>query len=262
MSFQNRSSLRIVQSVLFALILREMRTRISGRRFGAFWTLFEPITQVLIFVVMFSLRSASASNVEYPAYLVSGMIPFFMMRNIITKGMAAVNANRALFAYKQIKPLDTIIARSIVEIAIYACVYMLFMAVMYIWFDLDLFMVGPLRWLSVIGIGVLLSFSIGLLFCMLVDIIPEFSNVAGILFMVLYFLSGIIFPIWALPNEIISVLLWNPFVHIIDELRLATFSYYPDHVGVNIFYPIKLTVFLLCLSLGLYRVRRRKLVAI
>lgn len=262
MSFQNRSSWRIVKSVLFALILREMRTRISGRRFGAFWTLFEPILQVLVFLLMFSFRNVSASNVEYPAYLVSGMLPFFMMRNIITKGMEAVRANRALFAYKQIKPLDTVIARCIVEVAIYACVYLLFMIVMYIWFDIDLFMTDPIRWIGILLTGIVFSFSVGLLFCMLVQIIPEFSNIVGIVLMILYFVSGVIFPIWVLPNEVLSILLWNPFVHIIDELRLATFSYYPDHVGVNIYYPLKLSVFLLFVSLGLYRVRRLKLVAI
>lgn len=262
MSFQNRSSGRIVKSVLFALILREMRTRISGRRFGAFWTLFEPMLQILIFLLIFSFRNVSASNVEYPAYLVSGMLPFFMMRNIITKGMAAVDANRALFSYKQIKPLDTIVARCIVEVAIYLCLYMLFMVVMYIWFDMDLFMSDPIRWMGVMAVGILFSFSIGLLFCMLIEIVPEFSAVVGILLMFVYFISGAMFPIWFFPDEILSALLWNPFTHIIDELRLATFSYYPDHVGVNIFYPIKLTVFLLFLSLGLYRVRRLKLVAI
>lgn len=262
MAFQNRSSWRIVKSVLFALVLRELRTRIFGRRFGAFWTLFEPMLQILVFLLVFSFRNVSASNVEYPAYLVSGMLPFFMMRNIITKGMEAVNANRALFAYKQIKPLDTVIARCIVEIAIYLCIYVLFMTVMYIWFDFDLFMSDPIRWMGVMGIGVLFSFSIGLLFCMLIEIVPEFSAVASILLMVIYFISGAMFPIWVLPDEILSALLWNPFVHIIDELRLATFSYYPEHVGVNIYYPLKLTVVLLFLSLGLYRVRRLKLVAV
>lgn len=262
MAFKNRSSWRIVKSVLFALILRELRVRIFGRRFGAFWTLFEPVFQVIILMVMFSLRGMFASNVEYPAYLISGMIPFFMMRSMITRGMSAVNANKALFSYKQIKPLDTIIARCVVEAIIYACVYVVFMFTMYIWFDLDIFMINPIKWLSVILMGVVLAFSMGLLFCMLIDLIPEISTVISIAFMMLYFVSGVVFPIWILPDEILRVLLWNPFVHIVDELRLSTFAYYPIHAGVNIYYPIKLTVALLFLSLGLYRLRRLRLVAV
>lgn len=262
MTFKKRSSLKIVQSVLFALVLREMRSRFGAKRFGAFWMLFEPIFHIVVLLTIFSFRGRLSISADYPAFLISGLIPFFLMRNIVMKGKEAVNANRGLLVYKQIKPLDTILARCIMEVALYACVYLLFMIVMYIWFDLDIFMVDPIRWLGVMGLGIVFCFSLAVLFCLLIDILPEFDIPIRILFMILYFLSGVIFPIWMFPDEILDVILWNPFVHIIDELRQATFQYYPDHIGVNIYYPIKLTFFLLFISLGLYRVRRLKLVAI
>lgn len=261
MAFKNRNSWHIVRSVLFALVLREIQVRIFGRRFGAFWTLLEPMLQIFVFLLLFSFRNVYVSGIDYPAYLVSGMIPFFMMRNICTKGMQAVNANKALFAYKQIKPLDTVIARCIVEVMIYLCIYFLFMVVMRIWFNMDLFMAEPLRWISVLLISIIFSFALGLLFCMLIEILPEFATFVSIFFMLIYFVSGAMFPIWNFPEEVLSVILWNPFVHIIDELRLATFPYYPQHVGVSLTYPATLSVILLFAALGLYRVRRLKLVA-
>lgn len=262
MTFKNRNSLAIAKSVLFALILREMRGRFSSRRFGTFWVLFEPIVQISLILAIFSFRGVSIANVDYPAYLATGMIPYFLMRNMIFQGMEAVNANKALFAYKQIKPLDTVLARCIIEVVVYACVYLLFMIVMGYWFGFNIFMTDPLRWISVLVVGLVFAFSLGLLFCMLGEALPESKSIIRIIFFPVYILSGIIFPIWLLPNEIINWLLWNPFVHIIDELRAATFQHYSTHMGVSVFYPLKISVFLLFVSLGLYRLRRLRLVAI
>lgn len=262
MTFKNRSSFAITKSVLFALVLREMHGQFSGRRFGAFWMLFEPIAQILLFLAIFSFRSMSVANIPLPAFLVTGMIPFFLMRNMILKGMEAVNANKALFSYKQIKPFDTIVARSIMEVALSACIYLLFMIVLGYWFDIDITMHDPLRWLAVLAVGLLFSFSLALLFCMFVEILPESKTVIRMMFFPIYILSGVIFPIWILPSDIVSILLWNPFVHIIDELKSTTFQYYAAHAGVNIIYPLKLSIFLLFVSLGLYRLRRFKLVAV
>lgn len=262
MTFKNRNSFAITKSVLFALLLREMRSRFSAKRFGIFWILFEPIFQIVLFVVIFTLRGRTVANVDFSAYLVTGMIPFFLMRNMILKGMEAVSANKALFSYKQIKAFDTVLARCLMEIVLYACIYFIFMVVMAFWFDIDIFIVDPLRWAAVLIVGLVFAFSLALLFCMLAEALPESKSIIRLLFFPLYLLSGVLFPIWLLPNEIISLLLWNPFVHIIDELRASTFQHYALHAGINLLYPLKLSIFLLFVSLGLYRLRRFRLVAL
>lgn len=263
MTLQKRSSYKIVKAVLFALILREMRGRFGARRFGVFWVFFEPAFQLALLMLMFSFRNITArSGIDFPLFLVSGMIPFFVMRNIVFQSMGAVDANRALFAYKQIKPLDTLFARAIIETAIYAVVYALFMFILGFFFGYEITLVDPIRWLGILFIGLLFSFSLGLLFCMIVDVLPEAKSVIRISFFPVYLLSGVLYPIWVLPPEAMEWLLWNPYLHIIDELRLATFPYYPDHHGVNLFYPFKVALVLTFISLGMYRIRRLKLVAI
>ncbi len=263
MTLEKRSSFKITKAVLFALTLREMHGRFGAKRFGAFWVFFEPAVQVALIMMIFSFRNVTVRNgIEFPLFLVSGMIPFFLMRNIALQSMSAVDANRALFGYKQIKPFDTMFARAIVETAIYAVVYTVFQFILGFFFGYNVSLSNPLKWLGVMAIGLLMSFSMGLLFCMLAEALPEFKTVLRILFFPLYLLSGVLYPIWVLPNEVMEWLLWNPFVHIIDELRLATFPYYPDHTGVNLMYPFKVAIALALISLALYRIRRLRLVAI
>jgi len=262
MTLEKRSSFQIVKSVLFALTLRELRGRFGARRFGVFWVFFEPAAQIALYMMVFSFKNVTVrSGIDFPLFLVTGMIPFFMMRNIALQSMSAVDANKALFAYKQIKPLDTLIARAMIEIIIYLTVYLIFMLVLGIVFQYEVTMVDPLRWVAVLATGLTFSFALGLLLCMLVEALPDVKSFVRLLFFPVYILSGVLYPIWLLPKAAMDWLLWIPYVHIIDELRLATFPHYPDHEGVNLFYPFKVTVFLLLISMGLYRIRRLKLVA-
>ncbi len=263
MTLEKRSSFRITKAVIFALVLREMRGRFGRRRFGAFWVFFEPGIQVALIMTIYTFRGLTVRNgIDFPLFLVSGIIPFYLMRNMALQTMGAVDGNRALFAYKQIKPMDTMFARAIVETAIYAVVYAIFMFILGFFFKFEITLIDPIKWLMVLSIGLLLSFSLGVLFCLLVDVLPEFKTFLRIIFFPIYLLSGVLYPIWIMPREIMDWLLWIPYLHIIDELRMATFPYYPDHYGVNLMYPLKFAVIVALISFGLYRIRRLRLVAI
>lgn len=260
-----RNSLAIVKAVQFALILREMRSKVGAKRFGLFWLLFEPMLHIALMMTLITLRrfgfANTGSGIDFPVFLMSGMVPFFLMRNIALKGMEAVSANRALFAYKQIKPFDTILARMVVEIVLYSCVYVILSFILGFWFAYDVTIHQPLEWLLVLSVGLLMSFSLALLYCILVDVVPEAKMIIRMMYLPIYLLSGVLFPIWILPNYVLDWLLWNPYLHLVDKMRFAMFEHYPEHYGVNLEYPLKLTLFLFLLSLALYRARRLKLVS-
>jgi len=58
------------------------------------------------------------------------------------------------------------------------------------------------------------------------------------------------------------LLLWNPFLHLVELLRGAVFPYYQIVYGVSFEYVLTVTGVLLFCGLGLYRARRLKLKAI
>jgi len=259
---QKRPPLAIVKSVLFALILREVQGRFGKNRLGAFWFVFEPMAHVLILLLIFStLKSRYIPGIEMPLFLMQGIIPFLIFRNVTLKGMEAVNANRGLLAYRQVKPFDMVTARAVVEILLMTCVYILILAALGWLFDYDIAIHQPLQWLSVLITGVALAFGSALVFCVLIDAIPELASMIRIMYMPLYILSGIIFPVWVLPKEILSLLLWNPYLHLIELLRETSIAYYPRVAEVNLHYPAAYAIVTLFVGLGLYRARRLHLVA-
>ncbi|HHO65978.1 MAG TPA: hypothetical protein ENJ71_05620, partial [Epsilonproteobacteria bacterium] len=86
---------------------------------GLFWTFFQPFFQVMLFVLIkVFLFGRTSENFDYAVFLALNFTAFNMFKNIVNKSMGAFTANRGLFVYKQVKPIDTIIARSMVEVFI------------------------------------------------------------------------------------------------------------------------------------------------
>ncbi len=239
-----------------------MRTRLGDRRMGVFWVLFEPFAQVALMIYIFSaFRGETLLRIDYPIYLLMGMLPFFLMRNIALGVMEAVGANQGLFAYPNIKPFDTFVARVVVECAISACVLILMLAVFAWFFGYQVRVEKPMQWLAWMSAGVILAFAIGIFLCVFVKNFPNSKIFIRMTFMVIYILSGVLYPIWLLPPEILEMLKANPFFHIVDGLRQTGIANYPDTSGVNIGYPSSISLVLLFLAMAIYRIQRRELIA-
>ena len=121
-----RTPLEVTLSVWRALFLREGVTRLAAGRAAWLWILLEPIVHVVFLMVVFStLRSRVLSGADFAVFLALGVMGFHMFKNPTTRCMDAVNANRALFAYRQVKPVDAVIVRALLEGFIEFIVYLL-----------------------------------------------------------------------------------------------------------------------------------------
>lgn len=255
-----RTPFQIMQDVLFALVLREYLTRFGSRRMGVFWEIFEPMANIAFMMFIFTvIRARSMPGMDMPMFLLTGMIPFFLMRNIIFKLMDSVGANQALFSYPNIKIFDTYIARVLVELSISTSVYLVFIFIFGFWIGYDILVAYPLEWMMALAVGILFAFGLGVLFSILTQAFPNIKSFIRILFLPLYLMSGVIFPLWIIPDKYLPWLLWNPFAHIISNIRAGVFENYPSIFGVSHTYPLICTLIVLFCALGLYRIRRQRL---
>lgn len=255
-----RTPFQIMKDVLFALVLREYLTRFGSRRMGAFWEVFEPMAHIGGIMFIFTvIRARSVPGMDAPLFLLTGMIPFFLMRNIIFKLMDAIEANKALFSYPNIKIFDTYVARVLVELSISTSVYLIFIFIFGFWFEYDILVAYPLEWLFALLISILFALSLGVIFSVLTVVMPNLKSFVRILFLPLYLMSGVIFPLWIIPEKYLPWVLWNPIAHIISNIREAVFLNYPHIPGVSQSYPLIWTVAVLFVGLGLYRLRRERL---
>ena len=192
---RQRDALRIQRAVLFALVVRDLRTRVEGRWLGLTWMIAEPLTHILLIVSLIGARSKVVMpNIDFPVFLVSGMLPFFLFRNLARRLPNAISSSKGLFAYRQVKPIDALAARAIVETALYSTVYVIALCLLG-WMGYHSLPRAPLELLAVGAVLLALGVGLGLLFSVLTHQRPRANTVVGFVFYPLYLASGVIFPL-------------------------------------------------------------------
>lgn len=217
-------ALKIQARVVCALMLRETRTRFGRTRLGYLWALGEPVAHV---AVLAAIAAAAPRHripgIDFPVFLIAGIVPWLLFSKTITRLIPAIAANRGLLHYPQVKPIDLLWARSLLELATYLCVFVLLMAgAAALGFDAT--PEDPLRVLAVFILITAGGTGIG---CAVAAASLRFPSVERIVSMVLrplYFVSGVFFTLEMLPETMLPLLDWNPLLHATDLLRDGYFS--------------------------------------
>jgi capsular polysaccharide transport system permease protein len=259
---KKRDALQIQRAVLFALVVRELRARVQGRWLGLLWMVFEPLAHVLLILALFGFRHRVVSpNVELPVFLVTGLLPFFVFRNLARRLPQTVSANRGLFSYRQVKPIDALAGRAIVEIGLYGVVYVAALGLLG-WLGFHAVPHAPIELIGVSGVLLTLGMGLGLVFAVLVHDRPRVQAVVNLAFLPLYLLSGVIFPLHTLPPGIREWLLWNPVLHLIELSRMYFIPHYTMLPGVSLGYAAGFALVSAALGMSMYRLYRHEFVAV
>jgi capsular polysaccharide transport system permease protein len=237
-----RSPLTITLSTWWALFLREALARLSAGRGAWVWLLLEPIFHVVFLLVIFTIiRFRSVGGIDTVVWLVVGLVFFFMFKRTAIQTKNAISANMSLFTYRQVKPVDTIIARGALECFLMALVGLLLAAGASLFGynfvpndALTLFWAFINLWLLALGFGLITS--IGNI------LVPELDKIITLAMTPLYMLSGVIIPISAIPDPYRHWLALNPIAHNIEYARISMSSYYHTIPELDFFYPIKIAL--------------------
>lgn len=256
-----RTPWQIQRAVLFALLQRDLKARFGGRWLGGIWTLFEPLAHVIILMLLFGyFRNRVVPGIPFPLFLVTGLIPYLIFRNLALRLMGAMDGSRALFGYRQVKPIDVLIARAGMEVLIYSVLFVLFLAALG-WAGLPWFPDRPLHLAVASTVLIVFGFGLGLFLVVVTDDWPKLRVFVRLLFMPLYFVSGVMFPLHSMPADFLPWLLWNPLLHLIEIHRGDFVEHYRVIEKVNLAYPATAALVTLALGLALYRVRRYRLLS-
>jgi len=244
--------------VVDALVYRELRTRVSDVKGGFLGVLIQPLGLIAIWVLFLASISAHrGGSLNIVLFLGSGTILFTIFSQIANRSLTAMEANEALLFYKPVKPIDTVIARTISETGLYTCC--LLVVCVGTWIAIDqVYMSNLGLFFFTILLVACMGFSTGLIFMVASHQMPGFQQAATWIPRILWFLSGIAFRYWLLPPWTRIFFVWNPLTHIIELNRRSMSDDYftPD---ANLGYAIAWSISMLTISLGIYYNNERKL---
>ena len=249
----------VQRRVIFALILRETKTRYGKTRIGYLWALFEPMAHMLIFAAIFSFIGRSSPLGGSVAMLVlTGLFPYNLFFNLATQLLNAVEGNRVLLSYPHVTPFDVMVARSILEVATQIVVFsfvLLVLATLDLW---DMQVDSVIGLIMVVLVGSSLGVGLGLVNAVLAFRFPSYANVFGMIQRPMYFLSGIFFVVGYMSTDIQNIMYYNPIVHLIEWFRSAVYiGYESDFLDKQ--YLFNFTLAVVFLGLLLLRLVRHKI---
>ena len=258
---RSRSHWAVVRSVVFALSLRELKTRLDGRWGGAVWVVGEPLLNLLGMLAVYSaMRAQTVAGVDTLLFLVSGQLPYLLFRSLVLRLMEAIDANLGLFGYRQVQPIDAVIARGVVELLVFGAVMGTSLAVLG-WMGYPVLPHQPLELFAALFLLAVIGTSLGLL--MAVGTAAPLHRLRGLVTMCMlpvYVSSGALIPLANLPIGLQEAFLHNPIAHLLDLVRSALLG--PTyqaiaHTGWTL--PIAWALGTVLAALSLYRARRYRL---
>jgi capsular polysaccharide transport system permease protein len=244
--------------VVYALALRETRTRFGLNRLGYLWAVVEPTLFILTFFLAFWLagRDAPAGMTQF-SFTATGVIPYLIFANTTNQVAESINGNKALLFYPQVTPIDVVLARAFLEFVTYTGVLILLLGIEALVLR-ELTVDEPL--LLIMGL-IFASFSgwaLGMIFLGLGQLSPAVDRARSAFMRPFFWVSGIFFTASGLPPVAREIFLYNPVLHAVELTRAGFYVRY-DETYADPGYVAIVVLPMLLLGLVLLRSVRRKI---
>lgn len=219
-----KESLIIQLRVIGALLMREIITRYGRKNIGFLWLFVEPLLLTFTIVLMWKFfRADRYSTLNIIAFVITGYPMAMMWRNASSRAIGAIGANIGLLYHRNVRVLDTLLARMLLEIAGASIAQIIIMAafVMFGWIQapsdtLYMLFAWALMAMFAIGLGLIIS-SIAFYF-------EAFAKIWSTLSFIILPLSGAFFFVNSLPEAIQNYVKWIPMVSGTEMLRHGYFG--------------------------------------
>lgn len=244
--------------VIRAIVLREVKTRFGNHQWGYAWALIGPLAWVAAFALVYHLLGRMAPpGMSVISFLITGIVTFEMFRNTSNQATGAIAGNKGLLFYPQVRPLDLVMARTLLEGATQVVVFSILLSGVAL-YEGRLPVDDVLTTIAGVGLAIGLGGSFGLVSCGLSTISPTFERIHGMVMRPMFWFSAVFYPVDSVPTAVRSILLYNPVVHVIEMVRDGWFPGYQTR-HIDPWYPAVWVLVLLFFGLSLERVARRRL---
>ena len=217
-------SFAIQSRVLHALMMRELVSRFGRENLGLLWLVGEPMLFTLGVTTLWTLAGLhSGSTIPIVAFAVTGYSSVLMWRNSAGRCTSAIQQNKQLLFHRNVRILDVLITRTVLEIGGATSSFIVLSAVFIYTGSMPapedpLKVIGGWLMLAWFGSSLAIAIGAGVAFSELVDRI--WHPAAYLLFP----LSGAAFMVEWLPKRFQEAVLLLPMVHGTELIREGWFG--------------------------------------
>lgn len=240
-------------------MIRELVTRFGRENIGFLWMMVEPLLfAVLVGIVWRFIKGPEEHGISVVAFVATGYIPLTLFRHVLGRSIRLFSANGSLMYHRQVKILDFMLVRFLIEVIGSMMAFVFIAAVL---MAVDEFPVPADVGTLIIGwmIYCLFTFAVCLVLAPLSEISDVLEKLVPVTTYIMIPFSGTFNMVSWLTPEAQNVMYYSPFVHAMEMIRYGVFG-----VRVNaqwdVSVPIGASLVLLIIGLSLCRRVRRTLV--
>jgi lipopolysaccharide transport system permease protein len=212
------------RELLWILAVRDVKVRYKQAALGVAWALLQPLTQMVIFTVLFNRFAGIRSDgpVPYPIFCMAGLTVWGLFANGLTAASDSLinNANLVTKVYfpRVIVPLATILTAA-VDSAIAAVFLLGMMIVMHVPFHASALLAFPIA-----ALAALCAAAFGLWTSALNLQYRDVRHALPFLIQILVYATPVFYPASMVPQRYRVWLALNPMVGVIGGFRAALFG--------------------------------------
>ncbi len=236
--------------VVGALLIREMSTRFGSKPGGYIWAIIDPAGHIAFMSLIFmAITHTPALGKSFPLFFATGYLAFQFYAAMAGFLNGAIKANRTLLSYPNVAPIDTIVARYILQAGTTSVVSFCVLGVILLTMDQTVY----LNWPAIIEAAfaaTVLGLGIGIFNNVATLRFPLYEQVFNIINRPMFLISGVFFLPDALPAPIRDIVLLNPLVHVVMLFRKGFYpEYRAEMMNMTYLYSFALTILFMGLLL-------------
>ncbi|PVH27273.1 ABC transporter permease [Pararhodobacter oceanensis] len=216
--------------VIWALMLRESRMAFGTSHWGYLWAVLQPAVTLSFLIIIFVLIGRGAPFGEsLGLFFATSLLCQEYFNKLSVSLMRSFSSNKSLFAYPPVQTTDTVIARLLLVSSVHVLVGALFYTSLY------LTGYGAIPWrpelviLAFVMIG-LFGLGIGMINAVIYSFFSSWQHFEKLFGRPLLFMSGTFYVPSMLPPEAISIIKWNPIIHMVEINRMGFYADYHSEI--------------------------------
>ena len=205
------------RQMIFSLVKRELRGRYKGSFLGFLWTFLNPLLQLVVYTIVFSVIMRSGIE-DYYLFLFVALIPWIMFSTSVAGGCSCVLNHKdmvtKIYFPREVLPIAHVTT---------AMVNMLYsFIVVFIVVLLAGVQVQPMALLClpvIVVVEYFLSIGMALIVSSLTVFFRDLEHIMGILVMSWQFLTPVMYSVDQVPKELWPIFQLNPMTQVITAYR-------------------------------------------
>lgn len=225
-------SLRSYRGFILGSVQREFQARYRNSLFGALWPIFNPLSMIIVYTVIFSqIMRARLPGVDdsmaYSVYLCAGLLAWGLFSEITlrSQNMFLENANLLKkISFPRICLPVIVLINAAINFAIIVALFLGFLLITGRWPGMALLALVPL-----IAVQMMFCAGLGMVLGVLNVFFRDVGQLFGICLQFWFWLTPIVYPITILPNWLQSLLRFNPLTSLIASYQnVFLYGQWPD----------------------------------